>query len=112
VPGKRKCRFFTDDKGRVEKYWFCATHHARVSDPSGPCYSSKYDNTPLQVCSGWSYDGCPREPHCHANFTTAATLCPDCRQIHRHSPDVPVEKVCPGKGADSGRRKPRQKNSD
>jgi hypothetical protein len=69
--GPRTCQFVTDAKRRNEQYWFCTTHHTRVSDPLQPCFFSRYDGTPFQICTGWQYDGCPRTAHSHATFKQA-----------------------------------------
>jgi hypothetical protein len=109
VKGKRKCEFIPDSKAH-EDYWRCTVHHTRGTNPLEPCFFSRYDGTLLELCTGWSYDGCPRYAYCHAEFLSVATLCPLCRKLHRHPPGVPVESVCSGKGAKPERRKCSKKN--
>jgi hypothetical protein len=67
VPGRRECQFIPDPKGH-EWYWVCTVHHTRVSDALRPCFFSRYGGTPLELCPGWSYGGCPKYAHCHATF--------------------------------------------
>jgi hypothetical protein len=68
VTGKMSCQFVTDSKRRNESFWFCATHKARVSGPLVPCFFSRYDGTPFEICSGWKEQGCPSFAHCHVTF--------------------------------------------
>jgi hypothetical protein len=73
----RACRFVTDSKRRNEAFWFCTTHQARVCDPLVSCFFSRYDATPFELCSGWSYDGCSRYAYCHATFAPRKPFAPE-----------------------------------
>jgi hypothetical protein len=67
--GKSKataCQFVDDTKTGTDKYWCCVVHHVRVSDPLRPCFFSRYDGAPFEICSGWKEQGCPTFAHCHA----------------------------------------------
>jgi hypothetical protein len=50
----RLCQFVTDK--------------ARASDPLRPCFFSRHDGTPLELCSGWKQEGYPSFAHSHSTF--------------------------------------------